>query len=123
MKGLILLIIALTLFIPLTVMNVILVLKKYMSWKALDGYFYQTALDIDRFGNRNFRTLLNNSLIKDSIHKFGDPRETISSVLGKNERDETLTVTGVLLVKLLNAIDKDHCKKSIKEFYYQVNKK
>ena len=123
MKGLILFLIAIFLFLPLTGINIVLVLIKNPTWKSLDEYFFQTALDIDRFGNRNFRTLLNNSLIKDSIHKFGDPRETISSVLGKNERDETLTVTGVLLVKLLNAIDKDHCKKSIKEFYYQVHKK
>ena len=115
MKGLILLLIALTLFIPLTVLNVFLVMKKHMSWKALDGYFYQTAFDIDRFGNHNFRTLLNATLILESGYQFGDFRETISSVLGKNERDNTLSVLGKGLVAFLHWIDENHCQKSIYE--------
>ena len=116
MKGLILLLIALTLFIPLTVLNVFLVLKKRPTLKQLDGYFYQTAFDIDRFGNHNFRTLLNATLILESGYKFGDFRETISSVLGKNQRDGTLSVTGKGIVYLLDSLDENHCQKSIFEF-------
>ena len=116
MKGLILLLIALILFMPLTVLNVLLVLKKRPSWKQLDGYFYQTAFDIDRFGNHNFRTLLNATLILKSGYQFGDFRETISSVLGKNQRDGTLSVTGKGLVYILDALDPNHCKNSIFEF-------
>lgn len=115
MKGLILLLIAMLLFIPLTVLNVVLVLKKRPNWKQLDGYFFQTAVDIDRFGNHNFRTLLNATLIIESGYPFGDFRETISSVLGKNERDLTLSLAGKVLVGILNAIDENHCQKSIAE--------
>jgi len=114
MKGLILLLTALIMFIPLTVLNVFLVLKKRPTWKQLDGYFYQTAFDIDRFGNHNFRTLFNATLIMESGYQFGDFRETISSVLGKNERNNTLLLGGKLVVSLLNLFDKDHCIKSIK---------
>ena len=42
--------------------------------------------------------------------------ETISSVLGKNQRDNTLSFAGKVLVFILDTIDKNHCKKSIKEF-------
>jgi hypothetical protein len=114
--GLLLFTIAIILFIPLTVINLTLVLVKSPRWKTLDGYFHQTAIDIDRFGNRNFRTLLNDTLIKDSPFRFGDPRETISSVLGKNKEIGTLTYIGNLLANLLDLLDHNHCQKSIR-FY------
>lgn len=113
MKGLLLFFIALILLIPLTVINVLIVINKYRTWKSLDLYFYETAVDIDKFGNHNFRTLFNKVLILKNGYRFGNINETISSVLGKNERDKTLTTTGKLLVKILDLIDKDHCKKSI----------
>ena len=115
MKGLLLFFIAIVLFIPLTVINVLIVINKYKTWKSLDLYFYDTAVDIDKFGNHNFRTLFNKVLILKDAYRFGNINETISSVLGKNERDKKLTITGKLLVKILNLIDKDHCKKSIFE--------
>ena len=68
---------------------------------------------MDKFGNREFRTLLNKTLILESGHKFGDMNETISGVLGKNERDKTLSKTGKILVLILNKLDKNHCLKSI----------
>ena len=49
-------------------------------------------------------------------YKFGVEGETISSALGKNERDGTLTKRGKQLVKLLNWLDKDHCRKAIVEY-------
>lgn len=54
-------------------------------------------------------------LRKDPGYKFGNPEETISSALGKNERDQTLSKAGKVLSWILNLIDKDHCKKSIVE--------
>ena len=36
--------------------------------------------------------------------------------LGKNQRDNTLSFAGKVLVFILDTIDKNHCKKSIKEF-------
>jgi len=48
-------------------------------------------------------------------YKFGDVRETISSALGKNQRDKTLTLFGKLVCNILNFLDKNHCQKMFKE--------
>ena len=90
-------------------------LKQHGFFKFKSRYFFEGSIDIDRFGNRNFRTLWNITLRKKNGYMFGDERETISSVLGKNERDKTLTKTGLSLCWILNVLDKNHCKNSIKE--------
>ena len=107
--GVVLFIIAYILFLPLTIFNALNVRKK--------GYFKDTAINLDRFGNREFRFSLNKYLIiEGSINKFGDIRETISSVLGKNQRDNTLTKLGIVICCILDALDKEHCKKSIENY-------
>lgn len=70
---------------------------------------------MDRYGNYNYRGIFNAWLITKEGYQFGDFRETISSVLGKNQRDKTLSKTGKTLVSILDFIDKEHCKKSIVE--------
>ena len=110
--GIILYIVATILWLPLTILNWIYVAKNN---GLSNQYFKQTAVDIDRFGNHNFRTLLNETLILKSGYKFGNVNETISSVLGKNERDNTLTELGLKICNILNSIDPNHCFKSIKE--------
>jgi hypothetical protein len=94
------------LFLPLTIINYCFVNNK-------KGYFKSSAISLDRFGNREFRTLFNKVLILESGYQFGDIGETISSVLGKNERDNTLTKAGKILVYVLDKLDKDHAAKSI----------
>ena len=115
--GLLLYILATILWIPLTVINLLFVLyinrKKRSYLRVLNGYFYQTAIDIDRFGNRNFRTLLNYTMITEYGYNFGDVRETISSVLGKNQLRGELTGLGIALANLLDWLDPNHCQKSI----------
>ena len=114
--GILLYFVAIILYVPLTIINTIFVLSKYgWKFKTIDNYFYQTAVDIDRFANRNFRTLWNETLQKNG-YQFGDERETVSSALGKNKRDNTLTQTGKILCDLLDRLDENHCIKSIKEF-------
>lgn len=109
----ILFLIAYILLLPLTIINFFMVL--FNSRDHASGYFRTSAINIDKFGNREFRTLWNITLRKEAGYKFGNPEETISSALGKNERDGTLTITGKILVFFLNIIDKDHCKKSIND--------
>lgn len=91
-------------------------IKESFTWRRLNGYFRRMAIAVDRFGNYQYSSLLNAVLITEEGYKFGNFLETISSVLGKNERDGTLTKCGKGLVKILNWLDKDHCKKSIVEF-------
>lgn len=106
--GFILFALAVILLLPLTIINFFLVEVK-------KGYFFSTALNLDIWSNREFRTLWNKCLRLDNGYKFGKEDETISSALGKNERDKTLTKTGKILVWLLDKLEKNHCKKSIKE--------
>lgn len=108
--DLVLFIVAYVLLLPLTFINFFAVLIKSKNAK---GYFRSTAVNIDKFGNREFRTLWNVTLRTDAGYQFGNIEETISSALGKNERDGTLTHTGKALVWILNTIDKNHCKNSI----------
>ena len=113
MINIILFLVAWLLILPLTILNLFSVYKKYGNTK---GYFRSTALSIDIWANREFRTLWNSKLKIETGYEFGEENETISSALGKNERDCTLTTTGKILVWILDKIDKNHCQKSIKEF-------
>ena len=103
--GLILFFIAYVLFLPMTFINFLTVRKK--------GYFKNTAINIDIFANREFRASWNKHLITFGGYKFGKPGETISSALGKNKKQGTLSKKGVILCNILDFFDKDHCIKSI----------
>lgn len=106
MIQLLLFLIAYILYLPLSIIN----------WFFVDNkkdYFLSSATNLDKFGNREFRTLLNKTLIIKDGYKFGNINETISSVLGKNQRDNTLTKAGKVLVWILDKFHKNHALKSI----------
>jgi len=113
LTGFILLIIAIALIIPLTVINRHYVKKKYNN---TDGYYKNTAINIDIWGNREFRAFWNGAMRIENGYQFGVIGETISSALGKNQRDKTLTNYDKILVTILDFLDKNHCQKSIKIF-------
>ncbi len=74
------------------------------------------AVTIDFFGNIVCAELFNCVLItKDSFYSFGKRKETISSVLGKNEKLGTLSYLGKILCRILNKIDKGHTLNNIDE--------
>lgn len=102
----ILFILAYVLYLPLSIVN-------WLFVKDKSGYFKSSAVNLDKFGNREFRTLFNKVFITDKGCRFGNIEETISSVLGRNELKGTLSKTGKVLVWILDNIDKDHCFKSI----------
>ena len=106
--GFLLFMIAYVLFLPLSFINFLFVRQK--------GYFKDSAINIDKFGNREFRRLLNKTMKKSNGYEFGNIEETISSALGKNKRDETLSFLGVVICYILDSIDNNHCIKSINEF-------
>ncbi|UOX32422.1 hypothetical protein LXD69_10195 [Flavobacterium sediminilitoris] len=110
--GIILYIIATILWIIITPINwVIVTFKNGMS----NAYFLETAIDLDKFGNRNFRTFLNVTMKIKEGYQFGNVNETISSALGKNQRDKTLSWFGKCICFILNKLDKNHCQKSINQ--------
>lgn len=122
--GIVLFIVASFLFVtllPFGVVSTIIVISK----QALHGKFFKTlfgelnrlamssAISLDQFGNTFFQYFFNYIMIKKEGYQFGNMDETISSVLGKNQRDKTLSINGKILCKILDTIDPDHCKKSI----------
>lgn len=104
--GFLLFIIALVLMFFLTIVN-------YLYVENTEGYFRSTAKNIDVFANREFRAFWNKVLITQDGYAFGAEGETISSALGKNQEKGTLTKKGLFLVKVLDKLDKNHCKNSI----------
>lgn len=110
--GILLYIIAVILWVILTPINWVIVSVKY---GLSNKYFFETAIDLDKFGNRNFRAFLNATMRINNGYAFGNPNETISSALGKNQRDKTLSWFGKIICFILNTLDKNHCKKSINE--------
>jgi hypothetical protein len=94
------------LYLPLSILNFILVKDK-------KGYFISSAITIDKLANREFRTLWNKTLKKKQGYSFGAYDETISRALGKNKRDGTLSKTGEIICNILDFLDENHCIKSI----------
>lgn len=98
-------------------------LTKAERKKKMREYDGQEAMALDGFANRNYRTFWNTYLKKPEGYSFGVDGEMISSALGKNEVDETLSEKGkgklsswfygVRLVKILDRLDKNHCINSI----------
>lgn len=84
-----------------------------LSFKRLDQQFLSIATSVDASGNVICKDLFNLILIKKGGYEFGNRKETISSVLGKNQRDKTLTRTGKVIVFILDKIETDHCLISI----------
>ena len=84
------------------------------SFKKMDNEFLLKAIMNDKLSNRLDSALLTKLFITDkSKHKFGNPNETISSVLGKNFLAGTLTEQGYDLCELLNDLQPNHVIKSI----------
>ena len=110
--GILLYIIATILWIILTPINWVIVSFKY---GLSNDYFFETAVDLDKFGNRNFRTFLNVTMKIKGGYMFGNVNETVSSALGKNQRDKTLSWFGGGICFILDKFDKKHCEKSINE--------
>jgi|TARA_R110000824_G_scaffold24337_6_gene85912 hypothetical protein len=108
-------IILLYLFLPVVVGFYIIKYLLTGNRRELKVWFFRSAREIDVFANVVGSDLFNAIFIVDGGYKFGNPKETISSVLGKNQRDKTLSLAGNLLRWILDLIDDNHCIKSIND--------
>ena len=79
----------------------------YLSHSALS-----VALAIDMLGNTVCADLLNNTMRLPGGYSFGNYRETISLVLGKNKERGTLSKAGRWLADILNKIDPNHVERA-----------
>lgn len=98
-------------------------LPKAERRKKMAEFDRREAMALDGFAGRNYMTFWNTYLKKPEGYKFGVLDEMISSALGKNEHDKTLSEKGkgklsswfygIKLVKILDKLDKSHCINSI----------
>jgi 8-oxo-dGTP diphosphatase len=84
-----------------------------MFYSKRGRYMFKIALGIDQLGNVVCARLFNFFLITKEGYQFGNEDETISSVLGKNKKQNTLRFLGKLLDLILDQIDRNHSIKSI----------
>jgi hypothetical protein len=96
------------------VYSIVLTLVK-SGYKTLDDYLFNCALATDQHANVFLAKLFNDVMIKTGGHKFGNPDETISSVLGKNKLIGKLSYFGKVLDFILHLLDNNHSIKSIEE--------
>ena len=88
----------------------------------LTATLHSLALWLDQIGNAVCRDMFNRLLIEEEGYKFGKVQETISSVLGKNQMLDTLSLWGWILVSILELFEEEHCLKSIVLFHKDKEK-
>ncbi|WP_044403391.1 hypothetical protein [Lacinutrix sp. Hel_I_90] len=60
-------------------------------FKTMNSYWYVNAYELDVFANHHFADFWNVVMRTKGGYRFGEPKETISSAIGKNQRDKTLS--------------------------------
>ena len=100
---------------PIGFLYALLRLIIFEKAKSLNKFFIEMALVLDEAGNVVMQYLLNDTLLikNHNTYYFGNKKETISSVIGKNRLSNTLNPFGKSLNAFLNFIDKDHALNSI----------
>ncbi len=88
----------------------------WAAFKQPVKYFFKIAVSLDQLGNVICCEVLNAWMLKDNaIDFFGNPDETVSSVLGKNKLNQSLSGFGIIIDKILNKLDDNHSIKAIEE--------
>lgn len=87
----------------------------FSKTKPLRIFLVEVALALDVAGNVMMQHLLNDILLvkNPNTYYFGNSKETISSVIGKNSLTQTLSFLGIGLNAFLNLLDKNHSLNSI----------
>lgn len=80
------------------------------SFRSSWGIIYNAFRDLSKIVSIMASKFLRLVLININGISFGT--HSVSAVLGANQREKTLSATGVWLSDLLDSIDKDHCKKA-----------
>jgi len=85
---------------------------------GIGEYLLKVSISIDQLGNVLMQHLLNALWVREGGYLFGNRDETISSALGKNKTQQTLTGFGRLIDSILEFIDPNHSLNSI-DYYVE----
>ena len=123
---LLLLILTITLCGVFYVVGFIYALIRAIKHRGLGVYYYWISFSLDQSGNTICQHLFNDILIKPYGHRFGNPDETISHVLGVNLIKKTLYPAGKVVVYTVDLFaylfgdGKNHCQRAA--LNSQINK-
>lgn len=88
------------------------------GFSGVGEFLLKIAISVDQLGNVIMQHLLNLLWVKKEGYKFGNRDETISSALGKNKQNNTLTGFGKAIDNILDIIDANHSLNSI-DYYVE----
>jgi len=108
MRGFLLFIISLIMLYILAPIGLFYAMLKPKRGK----YLYRVAFSIDQTGNAICGKCFNDILILKNGFSFGHPDHSISSVLGVNQYNGTLSKFGNIICTLLDRLDENHCIKA-----------
>lgn len=81
--------------------------------KNFDQYNKSISISKDQYGNAVGQYFFNDLFVKTGGECFGNPDETISSVVGKNFKSGTLSKLGNYFKSFLDFFENDHSIKAI----------
>lgn len=113
--GILLTLVAATLSIIFYPIALIYSLFRYSKFSYFFKHYFNIALSIDQAGNVVCQYLLNDIMIKKGGSEFGNTDESVSSVIGKNQETNTLTLVGKGLNWILNSLQSNHSVKAIEQ--------
>ncbi len=109
---------------PLTFIYTVISNVLTNNFKNNSEYYYNIALMVDKGLNVIMKKPLNRFMINqkhyDYAHKFGNPKESLSHCIGRNNELSKLynlpiqSKLNIFFGKLLNKIDKNHIEKATK---------
>lgn len=92
------------------------VIQAFHKKSSLNDWFLRLAKSLDQFANVVGDDFYQIALTKsDRFARFGHEDELISSVIGKNDFIDNLTLLGKLVNKILHFFDANHSVKSIEK--------
>lgn len=86
-------------------------LRSITSDDVMTTYIWALLVSLDQLANVAAGPLLN-MILRPTVARFGDPDETLSSVMGKNV-EAGACIGCRLICLLLHRLDPGHCEKSI----------
>ena len=81
---------------------------RWNPFPKIKKYLNSMGVALSQLLNTTTAELFNETLILPGGMKFGDSKETTSSVLGKNKRTSTLSPLGELVANILDSVDPNH---------------